>query len=124
MRKVTRQIADAFKNGEKKTVGNTSTFDGKVFLHGNEIAKIKDGALLMTLARWNTPTTRERLNGIADAFGSKARFIQKNFEPHMDSGFGAWKIRDDVWYWIADIDNQIGDPKHIDEIMDELGLLT
>ena len=98
MRKVTQAIANAFKEGINKTIGNTATIDGEVFLHGNKIAKIEDGALLMSLADWNTPTTRERLNGIADVFGSKERFRKKGDSAFIVSPWGERKIREDSWY--------------------------
>lgn len=103
MRKITEVIANALKGGINKTIGNTSTIDGEVFLHGNKIAKIEDGALLMSLAGWNTPTTRERLNGIADVFGSKERFRQIKYDPHICGEFGKREIRDDSWYWVAEV---------------------
>ena len=52
MRKVTERIKKAFENGKSLKIGNTRTDGESVFLHGNEIAG------------WNTPTTRERVNGI------------------------------------------------------------
>tara|TARA_E500000318_G_C3515092_1_gene193995 strand:- start:107 stop:403 length:297 start_codon:yes stop_codon:yes gene_type:complete len=85
MRKVTKQIAEALQRGVSKTVSNTSTFEGNVYLHGNRIAQMHaDGTVYMSLAGWNTPTTRERLNGIAEILGIKARFSQKNFEPYFN----------------------------------------
>ncbi len=85
MRKVTKQIAEAFKEGLSKTVNNTATKDGFVYLHGNIIAqKHKDGSIFMCLAGWNTPTTRERLNGIAEVLGLNSRFYQKDFEPYYN----------------------------------------
>ncbi len=99
MRKITKDIANALFARQDVNKGNTATINGEVFLHGNKIAKIEDGALLMSLAGWNTPTTRERLNGIADIFGIKDRFSQKNFEPFL----GNKEIRDDDWYWVADL---------------------
>lgn len=69
MRKVTQQIADAFKAGKSKTVGNTSTDGQTVTLHGNVIAKRTPyGAVMVTLAGWGTVTTRDRVNGIIAAF--------------------------------------------------------
>ena len=38
MRKISMEIAKAFINDKKKTVGNTYTEDGKIFLHNNKIA--------------------------------------------------------------------------------------
>lgn len=68
MRKVTKQIKEAFERGEAKTVGNTTTDGNTVWLHGNAIVKRDpDGLVRWSLAGWNTPTTRERVNGIVNA---------------------------------------------------------
>lgn len=67
MRKVTEQIKQAFERGESKKVGNTETDGTSVFLHGNEIIRRDvSGLIFATLAGWNTPTTRERVNGITE----------------------------------------------------------
>lgn len=68
MRKVTEQIKKAFEQGRSLKIDNTKT-DGKtVWLHGNAIVKRDpDGLVRWSLAGWNTPTTRERVNGIANA---------------------------------------------------------
>ena len=80
MRKVTEQIKQAFDNGQKLKVRNTKT-DGKtVWLHGNAIVKRDpDGLVRWSLAGWNTPTTRERVNGIANA-----NVCQFKFEPVLN----------------------------------------
>ena len=65
MRKITREIVAAFMNREAKTIGNSRTDKTTLYLHGNAIAKhCLDGSMKITTAGWNTPTTRERLNGI------------------------------------------------------------
>ena len=65
MRKVTEQIKRAFEQGKSLKVGNTRTDGTSVFLHGNEIVRRDvSGLVFATLAGWNTPTTRERVNGI------------------------------------------------------------
>ena len=65
MRKITEQIKQAFEQGKSKKVGNTRTDGVSVFLHGNEIIRRDvSGLIFATLAGWNTPTTRERVNGI------------------------------------------------------------
>lgn len=87
MRKVTEQIATAFLNSEKKTVGNTSTDGENIYLHGNKIVsknRFDNGMVnnfLFTLHSWNTPTTRERLNGVLEKMGSSIRFRQKDYSP-------------------------------------------
>lgn len=86
MRKVTKEIVEAFFARRSRKCGNTRT-DGQTFyLHGNAIAKWRatfggDDDLIITLAGWNTPTTRERLNGI----GSRAGFgvYSHRRRPHL-----------------------------------------
>ena len=76
MRKVTQQIKQAFENRQAKTVGNTHTDGESVWLHGNKIVtRDPSGVVMATLAGWNTPTTRERVNGITGL-----SFHQVNFE--------------------------------------------
>ena len=68
MRKITRQSVIAFFNGKPFKSGNTCVVCGPntahLYLHGNLIASRQPGRLSTTLAGWNTPTTRERLNGV------------------------------------------------------------
>lgn len=76
MRKVTQQIKEAFEERKAKTVGNTHTDGESVWLHGNKIVtRDPSGVVIATLAGWNTPTTRERVNGITGL-----GFHQVNFE--------------------------------------------
>lgn len=80
MRKVTQQIKQAFENGKSLKVGNTRTDGQTVWLHGNAIVKRDpDGLVRWSLAGWNTPTTRERVNGIANA-----GVFQFKFEPILN----------------------------------------
>lgn len=74
MRKITEQACHAFVNGREYRNGNTTVRDYTKYsrdtvmvyeLHGNMIAKIdSDMQLHITLAGWNSNTTRERLNGL------------------------------------------------------------
>jgi hypothetical protein len=80
MRKVTERIKKAFEQGKALKIGSTRTNGTSVFLHGNEIIRRDvSGLVFATLAGWNTPTTRERVNGIAGM-----SFHQVNFEPCLD----------------------------------------
>ena len=64
-RKVSLEMTKLFFSGKSGKMGNTSTRDGKFFLHGNEIAHFdEDGDLWISDAGWPTVTTRERLNTI------------------------------------------------------------
>ena len=80
MRKVTQQVKQAFEQGKAKKVGNTETDGQTVWLHGNAIVKRDpDGLVRWSLAGWNTPTTRERVNGIVNA-----GVQQVSFEPVLN----------------------------------------
>jgi hypothetical protein len=80
MRKVTELIKKAFEQGTSLKIGNTRTDGTSVFLHGNEIVKRENsGLVIATLAGWNTPTTRERVNGITGL-----GIHQKNFKPMLN----------------------------------------
>jgi hypothetical protein len=80
MRKVTQRIKEAFNKGTSLKVGNTRTDGQTVWLHGNAIVKRDpDGLVRWSLAGWNTPTTRERVNGIANA-----GVFQFKFEPVLN----------------------------------------
>ena len=80
MRKVTQQIKEAFEQRKAKTIGNTNTDGESVWLHGNKIVtRDASGVVMATLAGWNTPTTRERINGILDV-----GVHQVNFEPVLN----------------------------------------
>jgi hypothetical protein len=94
MRKITKQIAEALANGKNKTIGNTSTSNGKVYLHGNKIAELKENGLHLSLAGWNTTTTRERLNGIAEHFGLNVSFNQRNYNPYLNGIL----ISENAWF--------------------------
>jgi len=97
MRKVTQQIKKAFEQGKSLKVGNTET-DGKtVWLHGNAIVKRDpDGLVRASLAGWNTPTTRERVNGITGL-----GFHQQNFNAMLNG-----EIIDPSDWFAVKLDNQ------------------
>ena len=65
MRKITQRAVKAFYNGKDFKRGNTEVSDRGYFLHGNKIAEFDGNEKInITLANWNTVTTRERLNGL------------------------------------------------------------
>lgn len=76
MRKITSDIVHAFIDGNSLSVGNSSTDGKQLFLFGNLIAwkgEDRNGApgIHLTLAGYNTPTTRDRLNGVLSVMGHK-----------------------------------------------------
>lgn len=65
MRKESRDVAVAFRDGVPCTRARTSTDGTRVLLHGYKIAwRNADGSITVTLAGWGTNLTRERLNAI------------------------------------------------------------
>jgi hypothetical protein len=80
MRQVTKKIKEAFEQGKSLKIDNTETDGQTVWLYGNAIVKRDpDGLVRWSLAGWNTPTTRERVNGIANA-----GVCQFKFEPVLN----------------------------------------
>lgn len=67
-RQVTKEIVRAFLDGENKKVSNSEVHADcksvKMYLFGNLIAERVGERIRVTLAGYNTLTTRERLNGI------------------------------------------------------------
>jgi len=65
-RKITRMVCAAFMAQMSLRHGNSNTDGKSLFLHGNKIAKWENGKVWVTTARWDTVTTRERLNGLVN----------------------------------------------------------
>jgi hypothetical protein len=87
-RKVSKEIAMAFLNGEKKKIANSSTDGNNLYLHGNKIAKIEGGKLFVSTAGWGTPVTKDRLNVLPNV-----RVTTKNFQLFLngEKWDGSWK---------------------------------
>ena len=85
MRVVTEKTGRAFLRGDTKVSGNTQTDGKSLWLHGNKIAQKTDTSdvVMLSLAGWNTPTTRERLNGVLDLMDIPCRYFQHKFEPFI-----------------------------------------
>lgn len=91
MRKVTQQIKSAFEAGESKTVSNTRTDGASIWLFGHEIVRTVDGEIQFTLAGWNTPTTRERLQAVVSVRTCKGQAI-------LITDGGEVEIDSNEWY--------------------------
>lgn len=94
MRKVEQRMVDAVARLQNSSEGNTQVrIDSNglsVSLHGNIIYQQRGNNIFFTLAGWNTPTTRSRLNALG------VRVSQKNWQPiYNGEVIDAWK-----WYQI------------------------
>lgn len=105
MRQITQDAAIAFANDRPFRRDNTEVrvLDGstQLLLHGNIIAaRFKgSGKVMMTLAGWGTPTTRERVNGLLQYLGHPTRVYQDKHEQFVWHEGKAHPISaDDDWY--------------------------
>ena len=83
MRMITREACHAFENGENFYKSNTQVKADctgvRMYLFGNLIAERVGERVRITLAGWNSATTRERLNGLRGV-----NISQKNFIPYLN----------------------------------------
>lgn len=93
MRKVTREVGQAFLAGMPKTVGNSTT-DGQAFyLHGHKIAWTDDNLdLWISMCGYGSVTTRDRINGILELAGSSYRVNQHNYVQQLRN----WRTQETV----------------------------
>jgi hypothetical protein len=106
MRKITERICNAFLDGKRLTISNTLTEDAAIWLHGNKIAYwLTDEVLQISLAGYNTVTTRERLNGLLTTLGSNWRIAQRDYSPYAInlSANSHIDIYECDWYSLADM---------------------
>ena len=89
MRKITEKIVTAFLDGDSLAIDNTMTDGADIRLHGNVIAYWDiDATVIITLAGWNTPTTKERTNGLVNAgFHTVKGQAMRNHEPVDDNSW-------------------------------------
>jgi hypothetical protein len=64
MRQITELMAYCFYNNVNKSLSNTTVKDGAMYLFGNKIAWHENGKIYFSMCGYDTPTTRERLNGL------------------------------------------------------------
>lgn len=100
MSKVTEKAAQALRDQRKMVSGNTRVeFDNvtaRMFLHGNFIAGYckELNRLIIRDAGWKTVTTKDRLNGILETFGSKMYIRQHDYKWYLVDSMGretGWK---------------------------------
>ena len=98
MRKVTEQIIRAFESNKNITVSNSQvkadTKGTYMYLFGNLIAKKENNKLFITMAGYNTVTTRERLNGIKGV-----SLCQRNYTPYLNGK----EISSYEWYEVEQV---------------------
>jgi len=119
MRKVSIEIAKAFINDKKKTVGNTYTEEGKISLHNNKIAWWEKNHpdfnlsnnihLCFSMCGWDTITTRERLNTLFyELFKSDAVYLkQSKGDQYLYINSTCMKIDPSEVYTLREVNNDV-----------------
>lgn len=130
MRKITQRATESFLNRKPIKLGNTRvrvghlTLDGNgrevktspvtsstLILHGHTIAEFNfiGRSLWFTLAGWNTPTTKERLNGLFDTMGLTVKIVQRNFVLYLETPTESVEIDANGWYAIGGKGSKVED---------------
>lgn len=89
MRKIESNMVSAIRAGRNWKSGNTEVrvvpeynITG-VYLHGNHIANVALSKLTVTLAGWNTNTTRSRVSALCHAFGRSLGVSNRDRVPYL-----------------------------------------
>lgn len=105
MRKVSDMAAKAFLAGDTMaTRNNTSVRDGEVRLHGHTIAKRIEGKVAISLAGWNTVTTRDRVNAVLIRLGLDFRVAQRDGLPVLVNRMGRKLASLNPFYFYTTVD--------------------
>ena len=126
MRKVSKEIAKAFIDGKRKTIGKTHTFtamqsggNGYVSLHGNKIAWWENNHpefnlsnnihLCFSMCGWDTVTTRERLNAIFSyVFASDSVYLKQiKGEQKLFINDRRMRINENLYYAIRCVNGDV-----------------
>lgn len=83
MRQITNEAVNAFMNGRSFKKDNTTvkinevTKNVSLLLYGNLIALLSGNELMVNHQGWKTNTTKERLNGVLDAYNLPRLSVKK-----------------------------------------------
>lgn len=94
MSKIHQKVIDSFLEGKECRVDNTMTNGSELFLFSNCIAR-KDGKnMQVTTAKFNTVTTRDRLNMLPNVW---VRCRKGNLQINFTSNQSKWQDWDGQW---------------------------
>lgn len=83
MRKITRDIVNAFQEMRSLRIGNSRTDGHSIWLFNNKIVEVRDDGVWITNAGWDSKTTKERLNGLSGV--------------HIQQVRGTWFLNGRAW---------------------------
>lgn len=100
-RKIETAMLNAIKANRAVHLANTAVLVDAgnlvVTLHGNSIARRTGTQWSWSLAGWNTPTTRSRVNAIAREFGLYRVTTKGGCAHAIRQDHSQFPIRDDEW---------------------------
>lgn len=112
MRKIEEAMNSAITSGNTRTIGNTMVAhvneagqsQTSVYLHGHMIAQRFNGQWQISLAGWNTATTRSRLNALLAAQRvfpqERARLYTKRGTVYLQVGAETREIDSTGWHTV------------------------
>lgn len=109
MRKITREIVNAFQNSRSLRIGNSRTNGESLWLFDNKIADIRRDGLWITNAGWDSKTTKERLNGLSGV----------NIEQRRGTWYLNGRAWDGRWVNVDDFTQGITTQEQPEEVADE-----
>jgi len=83
MRTITKESVNALLTNTKLNKQNMRVEHGKMYLHDNQIAEMREDGLYITNAGWFSNTTKERLNGLPNV--------------HIQQKKGVWYLNGKEW---------------------------
>lgn len=98
MREIESKVCGAFVAGRVDHLNNTVSTGNELYLHGNLIAKREGGKIMATLAGWNTPTTRSRINAVSNLIGGKGGVCTRK----GIAMFNGKEISENEWFTLKD----------------------
>lgn len=91
MSKTHQKVIDSFLEGKQCRINNTMTNGYELFLHGNCIARRDGEKIEVNTHRWNTRTTRDRLNMLPGVWvRCRKGNLQINFQSEWKDWDGEW----------------------------------
>ena len=91
MSKIHQKVIDSFLEGKQCRINNTMTNGYELFLFSDCIARRDRERIQVSTARWNTKTTRDRLNMLPGIWvRCRKGNLQINFQSKWQDWDGEW----------------------------------
>lgn len=99
MRAITNAAVKAFLARQSFKGKNTRTDGDTLYLHNNAVARHRNHAIEVTLSWWNTPTTRDRVNGVLAKLNADWRVFCHKGDAYAWRFSDRTKVRLNIGQW-------------------------